>query len=147
MNAYKHLLLALDFGSDNQDLLDRVKSLVSLHQARLTLLHVVEYQAMSYGGDINLPDDIGLDKLLLEKGQAQLEELASTLDLTELNCRTELGVPKHEITRIAQEIHADLIVVGSHGRHGLQLLLGSTANGVLHLAGCDVLAVRMHDDD
>jgi universal stress protein A len=37
----------------------------------------------------------------------------------------------------------DLVVVGSYGRHGLQLLLGSTANGVLHLAACDVLAVRV----
>ncbi|MEO1899758.1 MAG: universal stress protein, partial [Methylococcales bacterium] len=40
----------------------------------------------------------------------------------------------------------DLIVVGSHGRHGLALLLGSTANGVLHHAVCDVLAVRLSDD-
>ena len=38
---------------------------------------------------------------------------------------------------------ADVIVVGSHGRHGLALLLGSTANGVLHGATCDVLAVRV----
>jgi universal stress protein A len=45
--------------------------------------------------------------------------------------------------RIAKERGVDLIVVGSHGRHGLQLLLGSTANGVLHLAECDVLAVRV----
>ncbi|MCP4009678.1 MAG: universal stress protein, partial [Proteobacteria bacterium] len=35
--------------------------------------------------------------------------------------------------------------LGSHGRHGLGLLLGSTANGVLHLAQCDVLAVRVRD--
>ena len=37
----------------------------------------------------------------------------------------------------------DLIVVGSHGRHGLALLLGSTANDVLHGAPCDVLAVHL----
>ncbi|MEW8014407.1 MAG: universal stress protein, partial [Candidatus Sedimenticola endophacoides] len=55
----------------------------------------------------------------------------------------EVGVPKREIVRVAQEHGADLIVLGSHGRHGLQLLLGSTASGVLHLAGCDVLAVRI----
>ena len=35
------------------------------------------------------------------------------------------------------------LVVGSHGRHGLALLLGSTANAVLHGAPCDVLAVRI----
>ena len=55
----------------------------------------------------------------------------------------ELGAPKHEIVRVAKEQGVDLVVVGSYGRHGLQLLLGSTANGVLHLAACDVLAVRV----
>ena len=44
---------------------------------------------------------------------------------------------------VPDEILADLIVVGSHGRHGLALLLGSTASGVLHGAPCDVLAVRV----
>jgi len=38
-------------------------------------------------------------------------------------------------------------VVGSHGRHGLALLLGSTANGVLHGASCDVLAVRVGNNE
>ena len=48
-----------------------------------------------------------------------------------------------EIHSKAEEIGADLIVVGSHGRYGLALLMGSTANGVLHGATCDVLAVRV----
>ena len=43
----------------------------------------------------------------------------------------------------AQKLNADLIVVGSAGRHGMRLLLGSTANAVLHSAECDVLAVRV----
>ncbi|MFB3104756.1 MAG: universal stress protein, partial [Pseudomonadales bacterium] len=53
------------------------------------------------------------------------------------------GRPESEIHRIAESKEADIIVVGSHGRHGLALLLGSTANGVLHGAKCDVLAVRV----
>ena len=54
-----------------------------------------------------------------------------------------LGRPEVEIHTKAEEIGADLIVVGSHGRYGLALLMGSTANGVLHGATCDVLAVRV----
>jgi universal stress protein A len=50
-----------------------------------------------------------------------------------------------EIHRLARELRCDLVVVGSHGRHGLALLLGSTANDVLHGAQCDVLAVRLQD--
>ena len=54
-----------------------------------------------------------------------------------------MGRPETEIHNVAEEIGADLIVVGSHGRHGLALIFGSTANGVLHGATCDVLAVRV----
>jgi universal stress protein A len=53
------------------------------------------------------------------------------------------GQPRQEIHRLAEEQDCDLIIVGSHGRHGLALLLGSTANDVLHGAPCDVLAVRL----
>ena len=44
-----------------------------------------------------------------------------------------------------ERLKADLIIVGSHGRHGVRLLLGSTANAILHGAKCDVLAVRIPD--
>jgi universal stress protein A len=49
--------------------------------------------------------------------------------------------------RMAKEEDVDLIIVGSHGRHGLALIFGSTSNSVLHGAPCDVLAVRIAEDD
>lgn len=56
------------------------------------------------------------------------------------------GRPSTEIHALAEKIGADLIVVGSHGRHGLsRVMLGSTANGVLHGAKSDVLTVRIRD--
>jgi len=143
MSAYKHLLLALDFGPEHELLVARAQELARLHQARLTLVHVVEYMGPAYAGDMPLPDDFEIDKMLMEKAMEQLEELATGLKLPDVAAKVELGVAKHEITRVAKELDVDLIVVGSHGRHGLQLLLGSTANGVLHLAHCDVLAVRV----
>tara|TARA_B100000676_G_scaffold300388_1_gene346015 strand:- start:276 stop:587 length:312 start_codon:yes stop_codon:yes gene_type:complete len=68
----------------------------------------------------------------------------------------ELGVPAdrtHAVHgRAATEIHhfaeanaIDLIVMGTHGQHGLGLLLGSTANAVLHGIACDSLIVRVGD--
>jgi len=53
------------------------------------------------------------------------------------------GSPAHEIHRFARDNETQLIVIGTHGQKGLQLLLGSTANSVLHGAGCDVLSVRI----
>ncbi len=56
------------------------------------------------------------------------------------------GRPATEIHAEAEKVSAELIVVGSHGRHGLsRVVLGSTANAVLHGAPCDVLTVRIRD--
>jgi len=57
----------------------------------------------------------------------------------------EIGNPKAEIVRVASEKDIDLIVIGTHGRHGIGLLLGSTATGVIHHAHCDVLTVRLKE--
>jgi universal stress protein A len=53
-----------------------------------------------------------------------------------------IGHISSEILAFAENEHVDLIITGSHGVHGLQLLLGSTSNAILHGAKCDVLAVR-----
>jgi len=83
---------------------------------------------------------------LMAGAKLRLAKLAEKLAVTEDRLWLEMGSPKSEIIRVAEENKVDLIVVGSHGRHGLGLLLGSTANGVLHHAACDVLAVRLQDD-
>ena len=76
-----------------------------------------------------------------------LDRLATELNVPDAQCHITLGSTGSEIRRVAEEQGVDLIVVGSHGRHGLALLLGSTANAVLHGAPCDVLAVRVKDED
>ena len=53
------------------------------------------------------------------------------------------GAAATEIRSKAEEIGADLIVIGSHGTSGWKLLLGSTANKVLHGASCDIMTVRV----
>ena len=58
-----------------------------------------------------------------------------------------LGDPAAVIRAQAEEINADLIVLGSHGRSGWRVLLGSTANSVLHGANCDVLTVRVGTEE
>jgi universal stress protein A len=92
-----------------------------------------------------MPEEVMVDKELMQQADNQLRALKDTLNLPQVDTAVEIGSPKHEIVRVAEEREADLIVIGSHGRHGFQLLLGSTANGVLHLAKCDVLAVRVSE--
>ncbi len=147
MNNYKHILLAVDFFEQGEAVINRAKDLANRYQAKLSIVHVVDSLPITdagYGADI--PFNLDLTAELMESAKKRLSELAKKLAVTE-NCQwLEMGSPKTEIIRIAQENQVDLIVVGSHGRHGLALLLGSTANGVLHYASCDVLAVRLQDN-
>jgi universal stress protein A len=76
----------------------------------------------------------------------KLKALGQHLAIDDDNQWLVWGIPDQEIVQVAKQEQIDLIVLGSHGRHGLALLLGSTANSVLHHANCDVLAVRLLDN-
>ena len=147
MESYKHILLAADFSEHGETVADRAKDLSEKYQAKLSIIHVMDNLLITdaaYGSTI--PFDLDLTAELMAAAKKRLADLADKFNIAD-DCRwMETGSPKLEIIRVAEENEVDLIVVGSHGRHGFALLLGSTANGVLHHAQCDVLAVRLHDE-
>ncbi|WP_260292362.1 universal stress protein [Sedimenticola hydrogenitrophicus] len=145
MANYQHILVAVDFSKESEAVMAKAMELQKLYNARLTLVHVVEYTGAMYTGEIPLPEDLDLDQRLAKQAETKLQALIDQHSLANAGFQVEIGTPKREIVRVAAEQKAELIVLGSHGRHGLQLLLGSTANGVLHQAACDVLAVRVEN--
>lgn len=147
MSDYKHILLAVDFSAHGNDVALRAKELSKHYQSKLSLVHVVDsVPFIDTGFETILPFDNDLNSLFMKTAKEKLDHLIKELDICCVNQWLELGSPKTEIIRIAVENEVDLIVVGSNGRHGFELLLGSTANSILHHAPCDVLAVRIKDD-
>lgn len=146
MDSYKHILLAVDFFDQHQVVSDRAKDLAEKYHAKLSVVHVVDTLPITDPAyEMMMPFDLDLTSEFINSAKKKLAALAIQLNVSESDMHLETGSPKQEIIRIAEEMKADLIVIGSHGRHGLALLLGSTANGVLHYAACDVLAVRLQD--
>ena len=90
------------------------------------------------------PEDIDPAEYRMRHARARLAEQAQHLGEVEAAQKVLVSEhsAKYEIVRFAKERQMDLIVVASHGRHGVSAVLGSTADGVLHTASCDVLAVR-----
>ena len=84
-----------------------------------------------------------LESQLAEELKQKLTTLGGKFNLPSDRLHILNGSPAAEIHRFARESGTDLVVIGTHGQKGLQLLLGSTANAVLHGAGCDVLSVRV----
>ncbi len=147
MRDYKHVLLAVDYSEQGFYAAEKAEFLAKKYQAKLSIIHVLDNIPMpdtNYGTLIPLDQDSSYD--LLEAEKAKLIHLGDQLNVGLDNRWMLWGVPKQEIIHIAEQEQVDLIVVGSHGRHGLALLLGSTANGVLHYAKCDVLAIRLPDE-
>lgn len=146
MAFYRHVLVGLDLSAESRQVIGRVEALLAGSDARISLVHVLEPLSFAYGGDI--PVDLGQLQINLEaKAREQLQALAATSSLPHPQCHILIGQPANEMHRFARENDVDLAVVGSHGRHGLTLIFGSTANGVLHGATCDVLAVRIQPEN
>jgi len=147
MSGYQHILLAVDYSEHDDYVAQKAKSLASIYQAKLSIIHVLDNIPMpdtNYGTVIPLNQDSSDE--LLEAEKAKLMQLGDQLAVGLANRWMLWGVPKQEIIHVAEQEKVDLIVVGSHGRHGLALLLGSTANSVLHHAKCDVMAIRLKDN-
>ena len=83
------------------------------------------------------------EKEFLNQARQLLESLRKKHDLTNVELYVEVGTPKHEISQFIKSHCCDLLILGSHGRHGLSLLLGSTANAMLHAMPCDILTIKI----
>lgn len=143
MANYRKILVAIDLTDEARQVLDRALAIAENHSAELMLIHVIEPVGYAYGGDIPM-DLTDLQTQLDEKARAELKIYGEKYGIGKENQHVLVGRPEAEVHRLAEEDkEIDLVVVGSHGRHGIQLLLGSTANGILHGATCDVLAVRI----
>lgn len=149
MARYNKVLLALDFHGDNKEIIEKGQELANANGAELFLIHVNEPLAVAYAADgMNWSDQVvSLEASLRKEAQKKMGEVAKELGVGSDNCIVREGKPSSEIHRAVEEHDIDLIVMGTHGQSGLQLLLGSTANSVLHGVTCDVLAIRVGDED
>ena len=87
-----------------------------------------------------------MEETIAKETANNIRERVAAFGIEPERVAVRIGRPALEIKAYAEEIGADLIVLGSHGRHGLSgVMLGSTANGVLHGSACDVLTVRVGD--
>lgn len=142
MSQYKTILVAIDLSEDSAQVTGRAMAVAANNQAEVHIVHVIEPLSFAYGGDIPM-DFSGIQDEIHQQAKQQLTRFADGLGIAQQRQHLLLGKPEVEIHATAEDIGADLIVLGSHGRSGLALLMGSTANGVLHGAKCDVLAVRV----
>ena len=87
--------------------------------------------------------DASLEVSLVDRSKSFLQKLSKKKGLDSSKLLVTVGSAKTEIHKAARDNEVDLIVIGTHGRHGIAMLLGSTANAILHGAPCDILSVKI----
>jgi len=142
MPGYQKVLVLLDLSDDSDRVFVAGRDLAAYSNASIVALHVVEFVPVEPMGESLIPT-MQIEEELVKHSRERLIQLSVRLGAERTSCRVEVGNTKAEILRVAEEEHADLIVVGSRERHGLAILVNFTEDAVLHAAHCDVLAVRL----
>lgn len=146
MAIYKHILIAIDFSENSVIALKKAQQLAAESQAKIELIHVVDipiYPVLEDVAVMGMPglwdDEVATNLMALST--EKLKHLADECGIEDY--KTIEGIASSEITVIAKENQADLIVMGFHGLSGLRKLIGSTTHSVLNSAPCDVLAIKL----
>ena len=142
---YNHILLATELLEESTVIEDRAAFLQKVTAAKLSIIHVVEPMPVVYPvGESTIAYNFQetIDHLT-KNAKESIESLKERLGVDNAETHVKQGLIGDEILKLAEENDVDLIITGSHGRHGIRLLLGSTANTILHGAKVDVMAVRI----
>ncbi|MBL4582798.1 MAG: universal stress protein [Gammaproteobacteria bacterium] len=142
---YSKVIVAVDLSEETNKVLARAIELVGSQTDKLVLMHVVEPVPAVWGMEAYTVDPINLQQQILDNAVNRLGEIGSAHGIDNANVHAVLGSPAPEIRNLAKSQSADAIVIGSHGNSGWKLMLGSTANKLLHGATCDVLTVHVGD--
>ncbi|WP_018274723.1 universal stress protein [Teredinibacter turnerae] len=142
MPTYNNILVGLDLAEDCTQILRKAADIAASFHAKLHVVHVVEPLAFAYGGDV--PLDLTEAQGVMESQAAErLERIINEVGVTVASHRVCIGQAAGELHRLAEEEKMDMIIVGSHSRHGLALLFGSITKGVVQNACCDVMALKV----
>jgi nucleotide-binding universal stress UspA family protein len=140
--SVKTILVPTDFSEGSQAALDYAVTLAKSFHAKIVLLHVIETTTYTMTEALQLVNVYDVVKTAVEP---VLDQMVKDLQQRDLSASRSIaqGAAAHEIVSQAREAGADLIVMGTHGRRGVNhLLVGSVAERVVRTADCPVLTVR-----
>lgn len=148
MKQFERILIAVDFSDNSSYAFDYALSLAKQFDSELLLLHVINEPVDLRGFYVPHISFEQLEKEIAAGAAVMMEQFCQEKMQGYSNYKTNIvtGTPFDEIIRKANETEASLIVIGTHGRTGLDhIIFGSTAERVVRGATCPVLTIRLPD--
>jgi universal stress protein A len=149
--TYQSILIAVDASAEADEVLEAATTLDPRGVARFRVVTVIPTMVFGMNGLEGAPFAAtwplkDMQAIITKETSEDVRERVARFGIAPDQVEVLFGRPATEICAHAASVGADLIVIGSHGRNRLnRVMLGSTANGVLHGAQCDVLTVRISD--
>ena len=146
MKKFSTILFANDFSEGSDNAFDYAISLANEYAGKLVLIHVINEPVDLRGFYVPHISFENLEKEIAEGAQKMMDSFCDKHLKGFENFEQSVisGVPADEIVKKAGECGADLIIMGTHGRKGMDhLLFGSTAERVVRYASCPVMTVRL----
>lgn len=146
MKIFNKILIPVEINSEPSPLIEKAKELLS-EGGEISLAHVETVFSnlvpiYPMGGAV-MPDMERFQQEYHQEAQSFLRQCLTDFDLPKANAHLLVGKAASEIKKFAKDNAYDLIVIGLHEEQGVKRILGTTANGVLHGAPCDVLSVLL----
>ena len=148
MNTFSTVLVAIDFSDSSDNAFQMALSLAKNFSAQLLVLHVINEPVDLRGFYVPHISFTQLEKEIEEGAQKMMESFCRThlVDFENFEKLIVSGLPYEQVIAQAEEKSADLIVLGTHGRSGLDhVLFGSTAEKVVRKSKIPVLTVRLEE--
>jgi len=145
MKKFSTILFANDFSEGSEHAFDYALSLAIQYAAKLLIVHIINEPVDLRGFYVPHISFENLEKEIADGAEKMMDRFCSEnlADYDRFEKHVISGVPYEEIVRKAEESGADLIIMGTHGRKGVDhLLFGSTAERVVRNAACPVMTVR-----
>jgi len=130
---YKIIICAIEASDEGKEILSKAYNIAELHNAELFVTHVIPYTL--------LPKDY--QKEMKENISPEIESITLSSGVSKDNVTVKFGKPYEQICMLAEKKNADLIILGTHSKKGLNALIGSTANAVANYAKCDVTLIKV----
>jgi nucleotide-binding universal stress UspA family protein len=146
MKQFSTILFANDFSAGSDYAFDYALSLAKKYSSKLLIVHVINEPVDLRGFYVPHISFENLEKEIEEGAEKMMTRFCNDnlADFGNFEKFIISGVPHLEIVKKAEESGADLIIMGTHGRKGVDhLLFGSTAEQVVRNAGCPVMTVHL----
>ncbi|HRF88286.1 MAG: universal stress protein [Cellvibrionales bacterium] len=138
---YQQILVAIDLSDESNLVLEKATALAKEYNAALDVVHVLDWPLTGFDPVVGF--SVVSDDSMLQEMTNSVQKFVEKYGIDAAHTHTLLGQPSSMVAHLSEQLNADLLVVGSHGRRGWRALLGSTANAIVHVIQCDCLVVRI----